>query len=86
VSLHWGIIGAGKIAERQMATAMGQVSGQRLVAVMKRDMEQAQAFACRHGVANTCDSSAGLLADPDVQAVYVATPPHLHASQTIAAA
>lgn len=86
MSLNWGIIGAGKIAERQMVTAIGQASGQRLVAVMKRKLAQAQAFADRHGVANAYDSSAGLLANPDVQAVYVATPPHLHAAQTIAAA
>ena len=86
MSLHWGIIGAGKIAERQMVTAIGQASDQRLVAVTKRDQAQAQAFAARHRVAGAYTSSAALLADPAVQAVYVATPPHLHAAQTVQAA
>lgn len=86
MSLHWGIIGAGKIAERQMVSAIEQASGQRLVAVMKRDLTRAQEFAARHRAPRAYDSSQALLADPDVQAVYVATPPHLHAAQTIEAA
>jgi len=86
VNLNWGIIGAGKIAERQMVTAIAQASGQRLVAVMKRDLAQARGFAALHSVDNAYDASTALLADPDVQAVYIATPPHLHAAQTIEAA
>ena len=86
MSLNWGIIGAGKIAERQMVSAIAQASGQRLVAVMKRDLAQARGFAASYGAQSAYDSSAALLADPAVQAVYVATPPHLHAAQTIQSA
>lgn len=86
MGLQWGIIGAGKIAERQMVTAIGQASGQRLVAVMKRELAEARKFADGHGVPNAYDDSGALLAEPEVQAVYVATPPHLHAAQTVAAA
>ncbi len=86
MSLNWGIIGAGKIAERQLVTAIAQASGQRLVAVMKRDLAQARGFAASHGAQNAYDSSEALLADAAVQAVYVATPPHLHAAQTIQSA
>ncbi|MFZ1757428.1 MAG: Gfo/Idh/MocA family oxidoreductase [Caldilineaceae bacterium] len=86
MDLNWGVIGAGKIVERQMATAFAQASGQRLVAVMKRDLAQARAFAARHDVPGAYATSAALLADPAVQAVYIATPPHLHAAQTMEAA
>lgn len=86
MGLQWGIIGAGKIAERQMVTAIGQASSQRLVAVMKRDLTRARAFADEHGVPHAYDNSEALFADPDVLAVYVATPPHLHAAQTIESA
>lgn len=86
MSIVWGILGAGKIAERQMLTAIQQTPGQRLVAVMKRDLVQARTFAEQHGVPRAYDNSADLLADPEVSAVYVATPPHLHAENTRQAA
>lgn len=86
MSINWGILGAGKIAERQMVTAIQQAAGQRLLAVMKRDLSQARAFAHQHGVPRAYATPAALLADPDVNAIYVATPPHLHVEQTIQAA
>jgi predicted dehydrogenase len=86
MTLHWGILGAGKIAERQMVTAIQQAADQRLLAVMKRDLAQAQAFATQHGVPRAYATSAALLADQEVTAIYVATPPHLHAEQVIQAA
>lgn len=84
--LVWGILGAGKIADRQMASAMNQARDQRLRAVMRRDLAQAQAFAAKYGEVRAYDSVAGLLADTDVNAIYVATPPHLHAQQVVQAA
>jgi 1,5-anhydro-D-fructose reductase (1,5-anhydro-D-mannitol-forming) len=86
MTIRWGIIGAGKIAERQMVTAIAQAPDQHLAAVMKRDRAQAQRFAEQQGVPRFYDSVAGLLADPAINAVYVATPPHLHAEHTIQAA
>lgn len=86
MNIAWGIIGAGKIAERQMVSAMAQAPDQQLVAVMKRDRTQAQHFAGQHGVSRFYDTVDGLLADRAINAVYVATPPHLHAEQTIQAA
>ncbi len=84
--INGGIRGAGKIAERQMVSAIAQAPGQRLAAVMKRDRAQAQRFAEQHGVPRFYDTVDGLLADREIDAVYVATPPHLHAEQTIQAA
>ncbi|MCE7988012.1 MAG: gfo/Idh/MocA family oxidoreductase [Caldilinea sp. CFX5] len=86
MTITWGILGAGKIAEHQMVSAIAQAPDQHLVAVMKRDRDQAQRFAEQHGVPRFYDTVAGLLADPEINAVYVATPPHLHAEHTIQAA
>lgn len=86
MNINWGILGAGKIAERQMVTAIQQAAGQRLLAVMKRDLAQARTFADQHSVPRAYDTCASLLADPELNAIYIATPPHLHAEHTIQAA
>ncbi|MBV7339634.1 Gfo/Idh/MocA family oxidoreductase, partial [Chloroflexi bacterium TSY] len=86
MKLNWGIIGAGKIADRQMAPAIALAQDQQLIAVMRRDLAQAQTFATRHGAQRAYDSVEALLADEAINVVYVATPPHLHAEQTILAA
>lgn len=86
MTLHWGILGAGKIAERQMVSAMAQASDQQLVAIMRRDLDAARAFAATHGVPHAHDSVTALVTDPTVDALYVATPPYLHAEQVIQAA
>ena len=81
--ISWGILGAGKIADLQMATAINQARNHRLVAVMRRDGEQARAFASRHGAPRAYDSIEALLTDEEVNAVYVATPPNVHVENTI---
>jgi predicted dehydrogenase len=86
MTIRWGIIGAGKIAERQMVSAIAQAPDQHLTAVMKRDRAQAQRFAEEHRVPRFYDTVTALLADAAINAVYVATPPHLHAEHTILAA
>ncbi|MCX6049427.1 MAG: Gfo/Idh/MocA family oxidoreductase [Chloroflexi bacterium] len=86
MSIFWGILGAGKIAERQMAPAIAQAHDQQLVAVMRRDLDQAQQFAAKHGAARVYTAVEALLADAEVNAVYVATPPYLHADHVIQAA
>ena len=86
MTVFWGILGAGKIAERQMAPAIAAAPGHELAAVMRRDPAAAQQFADAHGAQRAYDDEQALLADPQVNAVYVATPPHLHARQTIMAA
>lgn len=86
MTIGWGIIGAGDIARKQTAGAIQAADSADLVAVMRRTMEGARAFASEFGAARAYDSVQALLADPGVDAVYVATPVYLHASQTIAAA
>ena len=86
MTIYWGILGAGKIAESQMAPAIAAVPGHELVAVSRRSLDAAQEFADRHGAQRAYDSAEELLDDDQVNAVYVATPPHLHARQTVLAA
>ena len=85
MTVSWGILGAGRIAESQMAPAIS-ASGHELVAVTRRVLADAQQFADNHGARRAYDSDEALLADPQVNAVYVATPPHLHARQALLAA
>jgi 1,5-anhydro-D-fructose reductase (1,5-anhydro-D-mannitol-forming) len=84
--LCWGIIGAGVIADVRMAPAIREATGCELVAVQARDAAKAAAFAARHGVARHYTDVAALVADPQVDAVYIASPNVLHAEQTILAA
>ncbi|UOW01825.1 Gfo/Idh/MocA family oxidoreductase [Agrococcus sp. SCSIO52902] len=71
----WGILGPGRIADafaRDLATG-----GHRLVAVGSRNGERAAAFAAEHGIPNVHASYEALVADPDVDVIYIATP-HSH--------
>ena len=81
----WGVIGAGGIADRRTMPAMAQCECARLVALMDVDRERAQALSRKYGVAG-CHSVEALLDREEVQAVYVATPVHLHCEQVVAAA
>lgn len=81
----WGMIGLGRIAST-IAQALGTLDGAELVAVVSRDQGRADAFAAEHGARRALTSYEEMLADPDVHAVYIATPNSLHAEQAIAAA
>ncbi len=85
-AFFWGILGAGDIAHRHMAPAMRNTEGHRLIAIQRRDAEAALAFAEAHGDPKVYYSGNELLRDPEINAVYIATPPHLHCAQTVAAA
>ena len=86
MTVYWGIVGAGRIAESQMAPAIAAAPGHELAAVSRRELDAAEQFAKRHGARRAYDSVEELLNDDQVNAVYVATPPHLHARQTVQAA
>ena len=82
--LGWGILGPGRIAPR-IARALADNPRGRLHAVASRDPGRGRAFAERHGAAAVHDSYEALLADSDVDVVYVALPNSLHAPWTIRA-
>ena len=76
--IRWGIIGCGKVTEVKSGPALQQAPGSALVAVMRRDAALAQDYARRHGVPKWHADAQALVDDPDVDAVYVATPPSTH--------
>jgi predicted dehydrogenase len=84
--IRWGIIGCGDVTEVKSGPALQRATGSALVAVMRRDRAKAEDYARRHGVARAYDDAAALIADPDVDAVYVATPPSSHRDYALAAA
>ncbi|WP_175954296.1 Gfo/Idh/MocA family protein [Schaalia sp. Marseille-Q2122] len=83
-ALRWGIIGAGGIA-RTFARDVPAYSSGRVVAVAARDQERAQAFAQEYGIERVHDSYEQLVADPQVDAVYVATIHPMHAEHALLA-
>lgn len=76
--VRWGIIGCGKVTEVKSGPALQQARDSRLVAVMRRDGALARDYAQRHGVPKWYDDAQALVDDPEVNAVYVATPPSTH--------
>lgn len=85
-TISWGIIGPGTIAEN-FATGLAQTDTGRLVAIASRDAARRTAFGDRHGVPQDkrYASYEALVADPAVQAVYIATPHPFHAAQALMA-
>lgn len=75
-----GILGAGHIAHK-MAYTVGQMAGYKVEAVASRQKERAEEFARQYGIAKAYGSYDQLLADPQVELVYIATPHSLHYAQ-----
>jgi 1,5-anhydro-D-fructose reductase (1,5-anhydro-D-mannitol-forming) len=84
--LGWGVVGTGWIAGDQMAPAIGKSLDAEFVAVVSRDQARGQEFADTHGAARALTSYEDLLADGDVDVVYIGTPNALHADEVVAAA
>lgn len=77
--MKWGIISTGVIAGKFADTvARMHAEGDVVLAVASRTQDSADTFASRHGIARAYGSYAALLADPDVEAVYIATPNTMH--------
>ncbi|MFY0606517.1 MAG: Gfo/Idh/MocA family oxidoreductase [Cyclobacteriaceae bacterium] len=76
--ISWGIIGCGDVAEVKSGPAFNKVPSSKLSAVMRRDASKAQDFAKRHQVPLWYDDADALLANDDINAVYIATPPSSH--------
>lgn len=86
--ISWGMVGTGDVTELKSGPAFYTCPGSALVAVYNRTKAKAVDYAARHKVAKVHDTLEALLADPAVEAVYVATPPVTHkelALQVIAA-
>jgi len=85
-ALRWGLIGASTIAREWMIGAIRAQAGNEVVAVMSSDPARAKQYAEANGLAAAYDSVDALLADPQVDAVYISTTNELHKAQTLAAA
>jgi 1,5-anhydro-D-fructose reductase (1,5-anhydro-D-mannitol-forming) len=85
-TIGWGIIGCGDVTEKKSGPGFQKARSSRLVAVMRRNAERAQDYAKRHGVPRWYDDAQALIQDPEVDAVYVATPPSSHREYTVLAA
>ena len=85
-SLRLGILSTANIARTKVVPAMQRADRCEVVAIASRDMARARQAANELGIRNAHGSYASLLADPDVDAVYIPLPNHLHAEWTIAAA
>ncbi len=84
--IRWGIIGCGDVTEVKSGPAFAKADGSALVAVMRRNAQLAEDYARRHGVPRWYGDAEALVADPDVDAVYVATPPDSHREYVLIAA
>jgi len=84
--VRWGLIGCGDIAHKRVAPALGDLDRCELVAVSRARSELAEPFARQFGVRRWYRDWRELIADREIDAVYIATPVYLHAEQTIAAA
>src|SRR5580700_3113152 len=78
MSIRWGIIGCGDVAEVKSGPGFQQARDSELVAVMRRNRAMAADYAIRHNVPRWYDDADALIANPEVDAVYIATPPGNH--------
>ncbi|NMA83706.1 MAG: Gfo/Idh/MocA family oxidoreductase [Epulopiscium sp.] len=77
-TIGWGIIGCGNVTEVKSGPGFQKADHSKLVAVMRRNGELAKDYAARHDVPKWYDDAEDLINDPDVEAVYIATPPAFH--------
>ena len=84
--VRWGIIGAGDVCEVKSGPAMNKIKHSKLVAVMRRNGAKAKDYAERHNVDKWYDDADKLIHDPDVNVIYIATPPGSHEEYTLKAA
>ncbi len=77
-TVNWGIIGCGDVTEIKSGPPLYKVPNSRLLAVMRRDAAKAEDYARRHKVGSWYNDAEQLLNHPELNAVYIATPPSSH--------
>ena len=83
--LKWGFIGCGEVTEKKSGPAFSEVEGSEVVAVMCRHASRVRSYAITHAIPKWYTDAQQLVDDPDVNAIYVATPPSSHATYAIMA-
>jgi predicted dehydrogenase len=84
--VRWGVLGAARIAVRKVIPAMQRGRWSTVTAIASRDARGAEDAAAALGIASAYGSYDALLADPEVDGVYIPLPNHLHVPWTIRAA
>lgn len=83
--IKWGFIGCGEVTEKKSGPAFSIIPGSSVVAVMSRNREKAKSYAERHGIPKWYNDAQALIDDPEVNTIYIATPPSSHATYAIMA-
>ena len=83
--INWGFIGCGEVTEKKSGPAFNEVEGSQVVAVMSRSENKARSYAELHHIRKWYTDAQELIDDPDVNAIYIATPPSSHATFAIMA-
>ena len=83
--IKWGFIGCGEVTELKSGPAFNDVEGSHIEAVMSRTESRARAYAEKHHIRKWYTDPQQIIDDPDVNAIYVATPPSSHATYAIMA-
>ena len=84
-TIRWGIIGCGNVTEVKSGPAFNKVPNSKLVAVMRRDEALLKDYATRHHVPYMFSNATELIHHPEVDAVYIATPPGVHEQYVVEA-
>jgi len=85
-TIRWGVIGAGNVFEYKSGPALSQTPNSELVAVMRTNAAKAEETARRHGAPRWYTDAQSLITDPEVNAVYIASPHYLHPEHVALAA
>ncbi len=86
MAIGWGLIGTGRHPDSRVAPAMALAEDAEIIAAYSRDQQRAEEFARKHGAQEAYTSVEALLGDSRVDAVFIASPNHLHAPHAILAA
>lgn len=84
-TITWGILGCGDVTEVKSGPALRHTARSEVGQVMRRDGAKARDYAERHGVPDWTDDAEAMIANPALDAIYVATPPSTHADYAICA-
>ena len=85
LTIKWGFIGCGEVTEKKSGPAFSLIEGSEVVAVMGRRPDKTRDYAERHNIKRWYTDAQRLVDDPEVNAVYIATPPSTHATYAIMA-
>ena len=83
--ISWGFIGCGEVTEKKSGPAFNMVEGSHVEAVMSRNADKARTYAQERGIKKWYTDAGQLIDDPDINAIYIATPPSSHATFAIMA-